>query len=113
MALVYLQEGEKILEYAASCGKTIDRSIIISTLQNEACVYQRLWDLEKASNYLEAIIFNMNAYLECSGEVSIDSQIFDIHSASCRELGKLIKKRTAMAFYYLQFSAISSQLKKH
>lgn len=34
MALVYFQEAEKILEYAASCGKTIDRSIIISTLQN-------------------------------------------------------------------------------
>lgn len=42
-ALVYLQEGEKILEYAASCGKTIDRFLIISTLHNEACAYQKLW----------------------------------------------------------------------
>jgi hypothetical protein len=32
--LVYLQEAEKLLEYAASCGKTIDRILIISTLQN-------------------------------------------------------------------------------
>jgi hypothetical protein len=33
-ALVYLQEAEKILEYAASCGKTIDRALIVVTLQN-------------------------------------------------------------------------------
>ena len=42
-ALAYLQEGEKILEYAASCGKTIDRYLINCTLHNEACAYQRLW----------------------------------------------------------------------
>lgn len=33
-ALIYLQEAEKLLEYAASCGKTIDRILITSTLQN-------------------------------------------------------------------------------
>ena len=44
-ALVYLEEAEKILEYSASCGKTIDRFIIINTLQNEAAAYQRLWEL--------------------------------------------------------------------
>lgn len=32
--LVYLAEAEKILEYAASCGKTIDRYLITATLQN-------------------------------------------------------------------------------
>lgn len=41
--MIYFQEGEKILEYGASCGKTIDRSLIIATLQNEASVYQRMW----------------------------------------------------------------------
>jgi hypothetical protein len=51
-AVVYLNENEKILEYAASCGRTIDRSVIILTLRNEACVHQRLWNLEKSANYL-------------------------------------------------------------
>jgi hypothetical protein len=75
-ALIYLQEAEKLLEFAASCGKTIDRGLIIFTLQNEACIYQRLWELEKASNYLEAIIFNMNGYMESSPEPQINSIIF-------------------------------------
>lgn len=63
-ALVYLNEGEKILEYAASCGKTIDRNIIICVLHNEACCYQKSWELEKCSNYLEALIYNFNSYLK-------------------------------------------------
>lgn len=32
--LIYLQEAEKMLEFAANCGKTIDRILIIFTLQN-------------------------------------------------------------------------------
>ena len=43
--LVYLGEAEKILEYGASCGKNIDRNIIVCILHNEACCYQRLWEL--------------------------------------------------------------------
>jgi hypothetical protein len=61
--LVYLQEAEKILEYAASCGKTIDRFLITTTLQNEACAYQRLWELDKASDYMQAIIYNLRLSL--------------------------------------------------
>jgi hypothetical protein len=61
--LVYLEEAEKLLEFAANCGKTIDRTLIISTLHNEAAAYQKLWELEKTSNYLEAIIYNMNTYI--------------------------------------------------
>ena len=33
-ALVYLAEAEKMLEYGASCGKIIDRNIIITILNN-------------------------------------------------------------------------------
>ena len=72
-ALVYLQEAEKLLQYAASCGKTIDRILITSTLQNEACAYQRLWELEKSSNYMEAIIYNMNAYLDNGPHLDINA----------------------------------------
>ena len=55
----------------------------------------------------------MNAYLECTPDVSIDEQIFDIHSSSYAELSIFVKKRINMAFYYLQFSAVSSKNKKH
>ena len=51
-AVIFLDEAEKILEYSASYGKTIDRNLIMTTLHNEACVYQRIWTLDKASNYL-------------------------------------------------------------
>ena len=54
-------QAEKILEYGASCGKNIDRTLIMSVLHNEAYGYQRMWDLNKCSNYLEALIYNINA----------------------------------------------------
>lgn len=38
-----LNEAERILEYAASCGKIIDRKLIISVLNNQACFYQKIW----------------------------------------------------------------------
>jgi hypothetical protein len=33
-------------------------------LHNLACCYQILWDLEKCSNYIEALIFNFNSELK-------------------------------------------------
>ena len=63
-ALIYLAEAERVLEYAASCGKNIDRNLIICVLHNEACCYQKSWDLEKCSNYLEALIYNF----QCSSD---------------------------------------------
>ena len=33
-ALIYLAEAERVLEYAASCGKNIDRNLIICVLHN-------------------------------------------------------------------------------
>ena len=40
-ALIYLTEAERILEYGANCGKSIDRNIIITTLHNEACCFYK------------------------------------------------------------------------
>ncbi len=39
---MFFDECEKNLEYAASCGKTIDRNLIIAILNNKAVAYQRL-----------------------------------------------------------------------
>jgi hypothetical protein len=50
--LVYLAEAERVLEYGASCGKTIDRNIIVCTLHNEACCYYKASDLVTASRYI-------------------------------------------------------------
>lgn len=58
-ALKYWEEAEKILEYAASCGKNIDRFLIIEVLHNQAYCYQKNWELERCSNYLKAIIYNI------------------------------------------------------
>lgn len=44
-ALLYLAEAEKLLEYAASCGRALDREVILKVLKNEAMVYQKTWDL--------------------------------------------------------------------
>ena len=79
-ALTYLLEAERILEYAASCGKTIDRVLITATLQNEACAYQRLWDLEKSSDYMEAIIYNIKASLDATPFIQYDATVKDEQS---------------------------------
>jgi hypothetical protein len=48
-ALVLLQKAEKMLEFAASCGRAIDRNLIIVVLYNEACAYQWYLFTTKAS----------------------------------------------------------------
>lgn len=61
--MVYLEQAEEILEYAAGCGRTIDRALIITTLHNQATVYQRLWELSRSADYIEAIIYNISSFL--------------------------------------------------
>ena len=38
---LYLDEAERILEYAAGCGRTLERSVITTVLNNQACLLQR------------------------------------------------------------------------
>ena len=61
---MYLDEAEKVLEYAAGCGKTIERTLITTVLNNQACMLQRNSEFEQSANYLEAIIFNISEFLE-------------------------------------------------
>lgn len=51
-SVAYFAEAEKTLEYAASCGKNIDRVLITTTLRNQACAYQRKWELDVCSDYI-------------------------------------------------------------
>jgi hypothetical protein len=63
-----------VLEYAASCGKTIDRFLIISTLHNEAAIYHKLQEFTKSYDYMEAILYNMNTYLEHNSNLTINAE---------------------------------------
>ena len=62
---------------------------------------------------MEAIIYNMNAYLESPPSIIIDSQINNPSSVAYLNLSTLVTKRLHISFYYLQFSALSSQMNKH
>jgi hypothetical protein len=57
---VLLGEAEKVLEYAANRGREIDRSLIVIVLHNTAYFHQQTWDLERCSNYIEALVYNIN-----------------------------------------------------
>ena len=51
-ALVMLGEAEKILQYAAGSGKTIERDLIVCVLHNLASAYHKLWMLQKCLSYV-------------------------------------------------------------
>lgn len=62
--MIYFSEAERNLEYAANCGKTIDRVLITTTLRNQSCIYQRLWELPACLDYIEAVLLNLACYDE-------------------------------------------------
>lgn len=68
-------------------------------LHNEANCYQNLWQLDQCSNYIEALIFNLN-----SRRNSVPSSPAP---AFFRE------SKLGLAQYYLQFCAVNSQLGNH
>ena len=51
------------MEYAASSGKNITKELIITILHNQASIYQKLWELNNCSDYLEGIIFNYENFI--------------------------------------------------
>ena len=57
-ALAYLKQTEEILEILSSQGKPTRIEIIQVTLNNIAACYQRLGDMEKCTDYLEACSYN-------------------------------------------------------
>lgn len=112
-ALVYLNEAEKILEYAASCGKTIDKYIIISVLHNIACCHQKIWELDKCSQYLEALIFNFNSFMK-PAEHPDDPRHKDRPKRSEDSIiAEGLDRKTFLSKYYLQFCAVNSQTDNH
>ena len=103
---VYWDEAERILEYAAGCGKTIERTLITTILNNQASLLQRTSELEQSANYLEAIIYNLAEFLQNHHDQS--TPLVDP-----AELGPFLEKKQALALYQLRFCALSSHLKNN
>lgn len=109
-AICYLQEGQKILEYAASCGKTIDRFLIIATLHNEAAAYQKILQLYKSYDYMEAILYNLKKYFQLNSNINITEEILEKQSPCYKITSSYIHRKINTLIYSLQFAAISSQV---
>lgn len=103
--MVYLTEAENVLEYAAGCGRTIERTLIITTLHNQACVYQRIWELTRSADYIEAIIYNISSFLA--------SEPHPAPTPAPHKLQTYLSNKLQLIAYNLQFCAVSSQIKNH
>ena len=55
----------------------------------------------------------MNAYIDCVPDNVMPSEIFNSFSQSYNNLSTFVNKRLNIVMYYLKFSAINSQMKKH
>ncbi|CAD8190390.1 unnamed protein product [Paramecium octaurelia] len=106
-ALKLLQQSEQMLEFAASCGRVIDRNLIIIILYNQACTYQCQWVLDKCSKYLDGVIYNMEL------AIKEDEQDLENLASAQEKQAQLVKRYTFLAKAYLQYTAILSQLGKH
>ena len=60
-----------MLEYAANCGQTIDCNLILTVLHNQATAYQRCGCSDKASSYVEAVIYNLEGIVEAAENVTL------------------------------------------
>ena len=93
--------------------------MIVCVLHNEACCYQKLWELDKCSNYIEALIFNVSSFLKTNTPSPRDAEDYIKTSASLtshlreRLYGKSFSHRAQLFRYHLQFCAINSQLRNH
>ena len=101
------------MEYAAGCGRTIDRSLIVATLHNQATVYQRIWELVRSADYIEAIIFNINTFLTSEAAFSIGSHLQAVSTQQHSKFAIYLGSKLNLITYLLQFCAVSSQIKNH
>lgn len=112
-AIVYLEEAERSLEYAANCALSIDRTLITTTLLNLACSHQRLWDLAVCYNYKEAFLSNLQESLKYAQPLEFTSSLKDKSSSQYINLCRTLKIKQGIAVSFLRFSALSSQLENH
>jgi hypothetical protein len=104
-----------VLEYAASSGKNISKELIINILHNQASIYQKLWELNNCSNYLEGIIYNYDQFIrETSTQGSIIHPHSHLHDHPADAIDPLrARMKQKLARYHLQYCAVNSQLADH
>ncbi|CAD8152600.1 unnamed protein product [Paramecium octaurelia] len=95
-ALELLERALSLLQYYADCGKIIDRNLIVTIIYNLAGVNQALCNLDKAAQYLEGTVFNLQEMIQQE-----NNQVF------------LIKRMHLLAVVQLQYCGILSQLNQH
>ena len=79
-------------------------------LHNIACCHQKIWELDKCSQYLEALIFNFNSFMKAADPE--DSRGRPKRSEDSI-LAEGLDRKTCLAKYYLQFCAVNSQTDNH
>lgn len=87
--------------------------MIITTLHNEACVYQRIWELNKSSDYLEAIIYNISSFINSEAQFTFTPEITNSSTPQHQKLSAYLASKLQLISYNLQFCAVSSQIKNH
>lgn len=108
-ALILLNEGEKILEYAAGSGKTIERELIICVLHNLASAYHKLWMLEKCLSYVEGIIFNLENHL-----TSLQNSVMSSNQKQEMLIAQQsLEMKHLLTTYSIRFCALNSQQYNH
>lgn len=101
------------MEYAASCGRTIDRALIITTLHNQAAAYQRIWELTRSADYIEAIIYNVSSVLNTETLFVFGHDVINEGSAQNLKFADYLTNKLSLISYNLQYCAVSSQVKNH
>jgi hypothetical protein len=100
------------LEYSAGCGKTIERWLITTILNNQACLLQRTSYFEQSANYLEAILFNINDFLEVPPAPLVPA-LLNCQAQEFNELSTYLERKMALALYHLRFCALTSHSKNN
>ena len=80
----------------------MEKRLIVLTLHNLACAYQRNWELEVCANYLEALIYNLNLIIK-SIEAAPSSILTELPSI-------IIKKSTPVSYKSLSSKTIETIL---
>ncbi|CAD8108515.1 unnamed protein product [Paramecium sonneborni] len=96
LALEILEQALGLLQYNADCGKIIDRNLIVTIIYNLAGVNQALCNLDKAAQYLEGTVFNLQEMIQQES-----NQVL------------LIKRMHLLAVVQLQYCGLLSQLNQH
>jgi hypothetical protein len=81
-------------------------------LHNIACCYQKIWELDKCSQYLEALVFNFNSFMKTDVPMTADDRGKNRRTEDSI-IAEGLDRKTFLARYYLQFCAVNSQTDNH